>query len=288
MTVTIPDTGRTSCRLARRTLRIPGVRLRLIFLIIFLVTFWVGSIFVCESLFYGIPWSKLHSLSPALYQAVSVGRYVVDGAVILFLGLPLAWGALMGVMDTAAGRPFRYTVLFTAFSGGRIYRRALLVLLSYLLRYGVLLGLFGGGIWLAMQIPPRSPVAYGVILLILILSALILVLGSLFLCRDDAVLYLAWRYPEWNIRTLYTASHRIMREHVGGEWLFRLSFAGWFLASVPTLFLLLIFHTLPYRTLASAYRAAGLAEEADLPFPMKNNDAAQRPEEYLWKNQSFI
>ena len=242
---------RTHRRRASIALQGNGVRLRLIFTALLTLTFFVAGIYVCECAFYAVPWREVYLDSPAKYELLNSLLYAVDGAVVLFLGLPILHGALCICFASAEGKRLPFSTLFDAFQGASRYFRTLALMLCFVLRYAAPVLI----VWAGFALPGRVTSLSPALVWILATIGVLLALALLFLLgRDDAILALSYRHPEYSLRRLFHTSHRMMRGQLRQLALFKLSFVGWAALSVLSFGVLLVLHTLPYYVLAHFYQ----------------------------------
>jgi uncharacterized membrane protein len=77
-----------------------------------------------------------------------------------------------------------------------------------------------------------------------------LLVASVILGRNDAVLALAYDDPSASVYEWFARSHRITKGKYLTLWQFKLSYIGWGLLSVLSLGLVLILHALPHFSLS--------------------------------------
>ena len=240
-----PPSADISRKRANELLALPHLRLHLILAILCCLTFWIGGIYISERTFNAVPWAKLHENDWLLYTLLDVVYYVVDGLIILFLGLPLLYGCAMIFEGAARGVREPMTTLFCAFESPRRYRRALGVMLGVALLPAIL---FVMCVLFAYQIKfTQSPWQAVLILLYTALPMLAVLLGR---SRYDAALTLAYDDPTVSVKDLFARSRAITKGRLWELFRFKLSFVVWTLLSVLTLGLVLIFHALPYFSLS--------------------------------------
>ena len=237
--------ARSSRLQARGLLRLPGLRLHLILTAMLCLCFWVGIVYVCECIFAAVPWETLHEQSPLWYTLLDQAFYLVDLAVILLVGIPLAYGACMIYMAAADGEKSPFATLFCAFAGPRAYLRAQGVMLGLLLPVLAVTGAAWHLIDLAgkAELPETSWLYYGLVILLAAFACLLLGL-------NDGVLRLAYLSPDRSLFGIFAASRQTARGRLWSLLFFKLRYIGWAILSVLSLGIVLIFHALPAFALA--------------------------------------
>ena len=241
-----PPSADISRRRANELLALPHMRLHVILAILCCLTFWIGGIYLSERTFNAVPWAKLHENDWLLYTLLDVVYYVVDGLIVIFLGLPLLYGCAMIFEGAARGVREPMSTLFCAFGSPRRYRRALGVVLGVAVLPAILFALCA---LFAYQVKfAETP---GQAVLILLYTALpFFILACLGCVCYDAVFTLAYDDPTASVRELFARSRAITKGRLCELFRFKLSFVVWTLLSVLTLGLVLIFHALPYFSLS--------------------------------------
>ena len=245
-------------RRAREILAIDGLRLNLILCALLYLTFFVGAIYMAECAFSAVPWAELYESNILLHFVWLAFLFAVEGCVLLFVLLPMSYGAAMVFHGAAMGRKEPLSLLFFAFGSARSYRRAFGVMFRLLLLPAAALGI-GAVAVLAVKGTAKT----WLMPLVFFVAALLFLAVSLFCCRDDAVLALAYRTPDARVGDLFIASHKQTRSAWIRLFRFKLSFLLWALLSVATLGLLMILHALPYFTIAHTL-FVGVADDPDL------------------------
>jgi hypothetical protein len=237
--------ARSSRLQAAGLLRLPGLRLHLILAAMLCLCFWVGIVYVCECMFAAVPWEILREQSPLWYTLLDQAFYLVDAAVILLVGIPLAYGACMIYMAAADGESAPFTTLFCAFEGPRTYLRAQGVMLGLLLPVLAVAGVA----WHLVDLANRSDLLwlsclyYGLTILLVVGACSVLGL-------NDGVLRLSYLHPDHSLFGIFSASQSATRGRLWSLFFFKLRYIGWAILSVLTLGILLIFHALPSFALA--------------------------------------
>jgi len=191
----------------------------------------------------------LQEQSPLWYTLLDQMFYLLDILVIILVGLPLLYGACMIYMAAADGKKEPMTTLFCAFSSPSAYRRSLAVMIGLLLPP---LLVAGSALWLThlatgAEQAWMTALYYGLALLLVVSACLLL--GC-----HDAVLRLYYLHPDASVFRLFSASRRKTRGRLFELFLFKLSYTGWWLLSVLSLGIVLIFHALPAFILAYTVR----------------------------------
>lgn len=237
-----PD--KQSQRIAASQLRESGTRLHLILAAVLYMTLSIGSFYLIELVMLPIPWRTLYTDAPSLYRLLDTLYYVLDGAIILFLILPLGFGTARIFYTASQGARAALSDMFLPFQSARCYFRATLVMLLLVLPRLLSLWLV---CWL-WQEADRQPL--GVRLLLYALAVLLFAAESLLLTLDDAVLPLALDDESLGVRALWRTSVRRCYDHMLAIWRFKLGYFGWAVLSVLSLGTLLICHALPLYALA--------------------------------------
>jgi hypothetical protein len=223
----------------------PHVRLHLILTVLCCMTFWIGSIYISECTFNAVPWESLYENRYLLYALLDVLFYAVDALIIVLIGLPLLFGCAMIFEGAARGVREPMTTLFCAFDSPRRYRKTL----------GLMLWLLGAHLLTPVLCAILAWALYDSIgtvsLWVTLPVALItLLVASVILGRNDAVLALAYDDPSASVYEWFARSHRITKGKYLTLWQFKLSYIGWGLLSVLSLGLVLILHALPHFSLS--------------------------------------
>lgn len=244
-----PSHSKTSKLTAAALLHLPGVRMHLVLTAILCLCFWVGIVYIGECVFAAIPWEALHEQSPLWYTLLDQTFYLLDVIVIVLVGLPLLYGACMIYEAAADGKKEPMTTLFCAFSSPSAYRRSLAAMIGLLLPP---LLVAGSALWLNHLAKGTEQIWMAV--LYYGLTLLLVVAACLLLGCHDAVLRLCYLHPDTSVFRLFSASRRVTRRRLFELFLFKLSYTGWWLLSVLSLGIVLIFHALPVFTLAYTVR----------------------------------
>ncbi len=241
--------SKTAKLTAAALLRLPGMRLHLVLTAILCLCFWVGIIYIGECTFAAIPWEALHEQSPIWYTVLDQMFYLLDVIVIVLMGLPLLYGACMVYQAAVDGRKAPMATLFCAFSSPSAYRRALAVMLELLLP-----ALLAAGAILYLLRLAKSTEQIGMTVLYAALALLLIFGACLLMGCHDAALRLCYLHPDVPARQLFAASRRVTKGHLFSLLLFKASYLGWWILSILSLGIILIFHALPTFTLAYTVR----------------------------------
>lgn len=240
-----PPASRTVHQRANELLARPHMRLHLILAVLCCLTFWIGSIYMSEITFNAVPWNSLYENQYALYVLLDILYYVLDTLIILLIGLPLLFGCAMIFEGAARGVREPMATLFCAFDSPRHYFRVLGMTLRLLLATALPVLLCVGAVWASILTDTLSAL-WG----IFPSALLFLFAASVVLCRNDAVLTLAYDDPTASVRALFARSHQLTQGRWLALWKFKLSYIGWAVLSVLSLGLVLIFHALPHFSLS--------------------------------------
>ena len=233
-----------SRRIAAAQLRERGARLHLILAAVLCMTLSIGSFYLVELVMLPIPWESLYEDAPSLYRLLDALYYVLDGAIIVLLMLPLVFGTAHIFYAASQGTHLPLSDLFMPFQSARCYRRSTLVMLLLLVpRLAAL--------WLARTLwQGADGLALGWRLTLYALAIALLVALSLLFTLDDAVLPLAFNDASLGPRALWRISARRNVGHMTALFRFKLGYLGHLVLSVLSLGTLLILHTLPLYALA--------------------------------------
>lgn len=234
-------------RAARCVLNKKNLRLHLTLAVLATLVLWVGGIYVVECMFYAVPWKTVMDRSPALYHTLEALLYLVDAAIVLFLGLPLSYGTFRVIFSAAGQTVLPLSALFDAFSGSKPYRRALSVTLPCFLLLAVAGGAVYGLLRLFLWIGTFSIPA---MILLTFTAAVVFCVFSIWLGGIFVVLPLSCRYPEMPVRTLFVASRRLTHKKLLLLWVFKLSFLAHVFLAILTFGITLIFDGLPFYSLS--------------------------------------
>ena len=259
-----PPSADTSRRRANELLALPHMRLHLILAILCCLTFWIGGIYLSERTFNAVPWASLYEGNRLLYTLLDVVYYVVDGLIILFLGLPLLYGCAMILEGAARGVREPMTTLFCAFESPRRYRKTLGLMLRFIGAHALPVALCAWLIWARYQTDGPDTLWETLPTTLVFLFVASIVLG-----RNDAVLTLAYDDPTASVRDVFARSRTLTKGRLWGLFRFKSSFVGWALLSVLTLGLVLIFHALPHFSLS--YSLYLTADRDNTPHNLENH-----------------
>lgn len=230
-------------------LRLPGMRMHLVLTAILCLCFWVGIIYIGECTFAAIPWEALHEQSPVWYMVLDQMFYLLDVIVIVLMGLPLLYGACMIYGAAVDGKKEPLATLFCAFSSPSAYRRALAVMLELLLP-----ALLAAGAILYLLRLAKSAEHVGMAVLFSALALLFIFAVCLLMGCHDAVLRLCYLHPDVPPRQLFAASRHATKGQLFSLLLFKATYLGWWMLSILSLGIALIFHALPAFFLAYTVR----------------------------------
>ncbi len=233
-------------RIASANLRTRGMRLHLILAALLTMTFVVGTMYLTENLFAVVPWVSLHEYAYELFAVLDVAFYLMDAAVLVFLGCPLLYGCAAIFHAAADGRKLPLVTLFDAFGHARTYGRAIAVMLIIIAPRAFVFFLLHM-LWSSAAVSPP-----GIALLLGLLSLALIAIATLLFGLDDALLSLALQHRDSRITVLYRQSLTLTRHRLTRIWLCKLTYIGWTLLSVFTLGVLFFGHTLPYYCLSHA------------------------------------
>ena len=240
-----PSPAAVSRHRANELLTLPHMRLHLILAILCCMTFWIGSIYISECTFNAVPWESLYESRYALYVLLDILFYVVDGLIIVLIGLPLLFGCAMIFEGAARGVREPMFTLFCAFDSPRCYRHTLGLMLRLLGAHALPAALCAWLMWARYETDGPSTLWETVPMTLVFLLIVSVILG-----RNDAVLTLAYEHPAATVRELFARSRALTRGKWFALWNFKLSYIGWAVLSLLSLGLVLIFHALPHFSLS--------------------------------------
>lgn len=236
----------TSRRIAVSRLRQDGMRLHLVLASVICLSISLGTLYLAELTMLVIPWQSLYDTHRLLYSLLDGLYYLVDTALIVFIVLPLLFGAARIFDGASRDERVPLSEIFSPFRSGRSYARTVLVMLTLtvprLLAFWLVRAL-----WLAADGRPL-----GTRLGLYALAAVLLLAVSLLLTLDDAVLPMALRHESLGLRALWRISYAHGSNRMLALWRFKLGYLGWCALSILSLGTVLILHALPLYTLAHA------------------------------------
>lgn len=241
-------TARDATARARRQLGTGSVRLSCVLATLLCLTFWVGTIYVCESAFYALDWESFYEKSHFFGALARSMIYVLDGLIVILIDLPILYGTLSFYRRAATGEDASFAELFRAFGSGRAYRRTVCLMFLLCLRY-----LLIGGVIAAILFYAKEQATLWITVVGALVGAAVLLFGWVLLGREEAVLPLALRNPRADLFTVFRASHRMTRGNLWRIWGFKMRFIGWAVLSVLSVFILAVYHGIPYYALSHVF-----------------------------------
>lgn len=242
----LPDV-RQAKRIASLVLRTDGLRLHLVWAALICLVLGGGGLYLIENAFFVVPWVNLYHNSPTLFRLFDALYTLVDVSYLVLIVLPLVYGLARVLYAAADGRRLPLSALFDAFSGGKRYLRALLVMAAKVLPRVLVAALIARMLRAAQSVSSLIGA-----LLLWLLALLVLAVAALLLGLDDALLPLALKNEATGLCKLYRASLRLCAPRLLRILRLKLSFLLWGIASLATLGVLLIAHALPYFVLTHA------------------------------------
>lgn len=177
-------------------------------------------------------------------------------AVSLFITMPLTFGILDWYRELSLGNRQSVGAIFNYFSSGGLYARALKVSLSYSVKlllwtllievvYGFLMfGCIYFGYW--SDYVGVAAIGMLVILLAILVSVAMLLAMLLVTARYTLTIYTSVRNKEWKNREVFRVSTGYMKGHYWETIGYELSFLPWYLLTVLTCGILVIYLA-PYK-----------------------------------------
>jgi hypothetical protein len=232
--------------------------LHLLLAAVLYMTLSIGSFHLIELVMLPIPWRALYTDAPLIYRLLDALYYVLDGAIILLLILPLGFGTARIFYIESQGTRAALSDMFFPFQSARCYFRSTWIMLLLLLPR-IFAALLARTLWQC-----AGGLALGWRLALYGLSVLLLAAFSVLFTLDDAVLPLAFDRPTLSPRALWRTSARRNAGYMMELFRFKLGFLGWGVLSVLSFGILLLFHTLPLYALAhKAYTDELLSVDPD-------------------------
>ncbi|MBQ7337765.1 MAG: hypothetical protein IJW40_04830 [Clostridia bacterium] len=240
----------------------PGIRMSMILATLLFISVWIGTLYLVENTWLALDWSGLYESSPLLYSALDILLYLVDGLIVIFLCIPLAYGWFRFMYLAAGGVTPPYSVLFTAFGNQTIYLRSLALMLRLLLRCAIPLLIFAAAAVIAFLFFTLGGV-FGIFLMVIfsVLAAVALLLGTLYNAGVTLVIFLDINHPDLSVKTLFAQAKQLLEKKKAELWLMELTLIPWLLLGLVTIGTVLIFHTIPLYFISLQRALCGITGE---------------------------